>query len=226
MESQIKSLKNQLRVQQILSVCLTVVIIAFYFANHNLIRTKGIAIVDEQGRERILIGSPIPTSPYRVRDDTAKVQAAWGKKFGPKYLGWYKAYYNGANGIVFLDEKGFDRVAIGESMPDANIGKRIGRAAGMLINDSEGYERSGYGLLNANGKDRMVIGLDRKNGTEGVALAVMDDDAAGVAVMHRKNSLFLGDSFKGSWPGRADHDLFGLRLNDSTGIKKEINITP
>lgn len=223
METQIKSLKKQLRIQQIATLCLAAIITFFYFGNRNLITTKGIAIVDEQGRERILLGSPIPPAANRVRDDSARVQAIWGKKFGPKYLGWYKNYYNSANGIVFLDEKGFDRVAIGESMPDANIGKRIGRAAGMIINDSQGYERSGYGLLNVNGRERIVIGLDRPNGTEGLALGVMEDGAAGFAVMNKKQWLFLGSNAKDSWLSHGQNNLFGLRTGDSSAVKQEFN---
>lgn len=36
-----------------------------------IIKTRGIIIVDEQGRERILLGAPVPTAKNRVRTDLA-----------------------------------------------------------------------------------------------------------------------------------------------------------
>ena len=40
-------------------------------AKEGVIRTRGIVIVDEKGRERILIGAPIPAARNRVRTDLA-----------------------------------------------------------------------------------------------------------------------------------------------------------
>jgi hypothetical protein len=45
-----------------------------------IIKTKGIVIVDENGKYRILIGVPIPPSKDRVRTDTAKVRAHLAQK--------------------------------------------------------------------------------------------------------------------------------------------------
>jgi hypothetical protein len=44
-----------------------------------IIRAKGIVIEDSAGRDRILIGSPIPLSGDHVRTDTAMVRKYWGR---------------------------------------------------------------------------------------------------------------------------------------------------
>ncbi len=36
---------------------------------------------------------------------------------------------------------------MGYPVPHPNIGRRIGPRTGLAINDAEGFERSGYGLL-------------------------------------------------------------------------------
>ncbi len=47
----------------------------------NILRARGLAIVDEQGRERILLGAPIPPAANRVRTDQARVKEIWAKRF-------------------------------------------------------------------------------------------------------------------------------------------------
>ena len=51
------------------------------FANEeqdrDVLRLKGIIIEDEQGRERILIGAPIPHAKSRVRTDFDKAVKQW-----------------------------------------------------------------------------------------------------------------------------------------------------
>ena len=51
------------------------------------------------------------------------------------------------------------------------VGKRISPATGLQINDKNGNERSGYGMLE-NG--RVVLGLDHETG-EGVMLFILPD---------------------------------------------------
>lgn len=46
-----------------------------------VIRTRRIVIVDGAGRERILIGAPIPDAPNRVRTDIRRLQALYGSQF-------------------------------------------------------------------------------------------------------------------------------------------------
>lgn len=80
-----------------------------------IIRAKGIVIEDENGRDRMLIGSPVPNSKHRVRTDTALVRRYWASQFKEpnQYMEWYKTYKNSLNGIVFMNEDGFDRVLVG-----------------------------------------------------------------------------------------------------------------
>ena len=54
-----------------------------------VIRTRGLVIVDEQGRERIIMGAPVPDPP--------KI----GKRINP------------AHGMIILDDKGYERWGVG-----------------------------------------------------------------------------------------------------------------
>ena len=54
--------------------------------------------------------------------------------------------------------------------PDPNIGKRIGAGRGININDADGFERTDYGMLTVAGNDRVVLGLDGKDGEEAVVM--------------------------------------------------------
>lgn len=68
-----------------------------------------------------------------------------------------------ARGLIIVDEKGRERVILGAPMPDPpNEGKRINPAYGMMILDSNGYERFGLGLID-NGQ--MAMGFDAPPGT-------------------------------------------------------------
>jgi hypothetical protein len=142
-------------------------LVAFRRGGHeqDVVRTRGIVIVDEAGRERILIGAPVPAAANRVRTDIRRVEQLWGARFPRQYLTeWYPTYRNSLHGMVVLDERGIDRLAIGDSVPDPNIGKRWGAEAGMVINDSEGFERSGFGLLRRDSTYRVSLGLDAAGG--------------------------------------------------------------
>jgi len=126
------------------------------------------------------------------------------------------------NGLLVLDERGFDRVAIGQDYPDPNIGQRLGRATGVVINDTMGFERSGYGLLRIDDQDRMVLGLDGPHGREGVVLSILEDGTAGLQVMHRQQGLFAGRAPKGSFIVQDTVDLFGVALTDSMRVRQAL----
>lgn len=160
-----------------------------------VLRARGLVIVDSAGRERILIGAPIPYARNRVRTDTLRVAREWARSFpdSAKYMGWYRDYRHSMHGMLVLDERGFDRLAVGDSNPDPNIGRRIGPATGVEVNDARGFERTGYGMLTVGGSDRVVLGLDGKNGTEGAALSLIDGGRVGLSVYGRKQRLmFMG----------------------------------
>jgi hypothetical protein len=85
--------------------------------------------------------------------------------------------------MVFLDEKGHDRLTLGEEPEPQVAGKvspvlhRIASGFGVVIHDGEGNERGAYGWL-ANG--RALITLDRP-GLD--AWAAIVDDKTGFAGM-------------------------------------------
>src|SRR5210317_2313489 len=165
MEQQIKKLRKGLFLLTGYSLLLTIVLISFYFNSKNnevvtndIIRTKGIVIEDSLGKARILIGTPIPLVDDRIRTDTNKVKELWASKFPTYWFDMYKNEYNhSANGILILDEKGHDRLVIGDPVPDLYFGKRIGPSTGIIINDENGQERTGYGLLNVDGVNRVNL---------------------------------------------------------------------
>ena len=183
--------------------------------NHDVIYAKGIVIVDEEGKDRILIGAPVPKSKDRVRDDLEKVKKAWGSEFPSEYINWYQTYHHENFGMLILDDKGFDRLAIGSPTPDPNIGKRIGPATGIEINDEKGFERSGYGLLNVNGKNRVVLGLDNDNGTEGLSLILSDEGNTGLFMKSEYGEIFLGKTKNKNYYSK-EYPFSGLVMkNDS-----------
>jgi hypothetical protein len=108
-------------------------------------------------------------------------------------MDYYRGYRHDTNGLVILDENGFDRLAIGDPVPDPNIGKRIGPSTGLVINDADGFERSGYGLLRIADHYRVVLGLDVAGSRqEGLTLSLDDETGrVGMAVQHGEESLYL-----------------------------------
>jgi len=123
----------------------------------DVLHTHGLVIEDENGRARVLLGAPFPVSKDRVRQDGT------------------------TEAMIFLDDKGRDRLTLGEE-PDPqiqgkvpNTGHRIAPGFGVLIHDNEGNERGGYGWL---GNGRAVLSLDRKDGD---AWAAIVDDSNGFA---------------------------------------------
>ena len=220
-EHRIARLERQVRVQRLALAALALSLGAMAVsASHqgvpDVMRTRGIIIEDAQGRERILIGAPIPDAGGRVRTDTARVRQHWARRFPDpdQYMGYYAGYRHSVHGMVILDERGFDRLAIGDSTPDPNIGRRIGPGTGIQINDGQGFERSGYGLLEVDGTHRVVLGLDSKRGTEGLVLSLFDDGQAGLSVYGTGGRVaFLGSAPPG-FDGGPD-SVFGLVIRDS-----------
>ncbi len=157
-------LTRAIRWLQAYAALITVALAVLFFRSgtetDGVLRARGLIIEDDAGRERILIGAPIPEAANRVRTDEARVREVWGSRFSDEYMGWYQDYNHSTNGILILSEDGFDRIALGDPKPDPNIGKRIGPSTGMVINDAEGFERMGYGLLDIDGTYRVTLGLD------------------------------------------------------------------
>lgn len=231
MINRIKYLERQVRIQNVFLCCLTSALLIFGFysfksresCSKDIIKTKGLVIVDSLGRERILIGAPIPNSRNRVREDLSKVKKLWGDVGfkGTNYMNWYNEFNNSTNGIVIIDDNGFDRIIVGDPVPDPNIGKRIGPSTGIVINNDKGFERTGYGILKVPGGDRIVLGLDGVQGSEAAALGVYENGEAGLSFYGSdRESIFLGKSPANS---QLSTKLNGLILWSDTIPKHIIN---
>jgi hypothetical protein len=188
-----------------------------------ILRVQGIIIEDAAGRERILIGAPIPPAENRVRTDRERVQQVWGGRMPKEYLEWYDGYRHTMHGVLILDENGYDRVLIGDSVPDPNIGQRIAPSTGIIINDEEGYERSGYGLMKPGGVGRVVLGLDSDDGREGVVLALSDDGFAGLLVRDPRHELLLGTAPAQHVFTGIDDPFLGMLLRTGSDVKFQVN---
>lgn len=231
-ERRIEQLETHVRVLRRTVGLLAVVVLAtaamaFTRAQSDVIRVRGIVVEDAAGRERILIGAPIPEARNRVRTDSARVVQTWATRFPDPdaYMGYYADYRHSVHGILVLDEHGFDRLAIGDSTPDPNIGRRIGPATGIQINDEAGFERSGYGLLTVGGRNRVVLGLDSDRGTEGVTLSLVDGSHMGLSVYGPGGSLgFLGSAPAGHTRVGLPDSVFGLVLRSGDRVRHVLNV--
>ena len=237
MNSQIETLQRQLDQQNkrlnkivffsgLIIVCLlSQFLFSFREADENkILRAKGIVIVDDHGRERILIGAPLPQAGNRVRTDTARVRALWSQRFGNanQYMKWYKDYDHKANGILILDEQGYDIVCLGDGVPDANIGPRIGKQTGLIFCDNEGFERGGIGVINVGDKqNRVVMALDGENGTDATGISVMEDGETGFFAGGKGYTMFLGAS---PADGYSSEPLFGMVINHKKKSLYKLNL--
>jgi hypothetical protein len=184
-----------------------------------IIRAKGIIIEDENGKDRILIGSPVPNSKDRVRTDTALVRKYWASQFkNPnQYMEWYKNYKNSAEGIVFMNEKGFDVVQVGDNLSDANLGKRMFRSSGILWNTQTGWERGGAGVNTTDdGKSRPTIGLDDDSG-EALHLICLEDGSKGIIIGGENGSLRIGMAKKEGEIFQNKDKFIGIKYFDNNG---------
>ena len=187
----------------------------------DIIRAKGIIIEDEKGKDRILIGAPIPFSKERVRTDTSLVRKFWASKIFPKnpnkFMEFYKDYYHSTNGMVIMNENGFDRVLLGDKLADANTGKRNFEAAGISWNDKFGFELGGAGVnTTKDGKSRGVIGLDDSNG-EALHLVVLEDGTKALIIGGENGRLMIGMSNEnGEWFQNSEK-FVGIKYFDNNG---------
>jgi hypothetical protein len=166
----LNALENKTRRLELLCFAQFVVLIAVGFtavynnAVHaqgfeNVLHARGLVIEDGAGKPRILVGAPFPSVRGRFRQDST------------------------TTAMVFLDERGRDRLTLGEE-PEPQVSGRVVTVAhriasgfGVVIHDGEGNERGAYGWL-ANG--RALITLDRP-GLD--AWAAIVDDKTGFAGM-------------------------------------------
>lgn len=156
-----------------------------------------------------------------------RVRAAWAHRYPDpeQYLRYYEGYNHSMNGLLVLDEAGFDRLAIGDPVPDPNIGKRIGPASGITLNDQDGFERSGYGLIKLGDDYRIVLGLDSDKGEEGLVLLLDDAGRIGLMLRDEDRSAYLGSAPPGAITGMSE-PLFGLVLKQGDEVLEALNIAP
>jgi hypothetical protein len=104
-----------------------------------------------------------------------------------------------ASELVIVDPKGVERVRIGGDLPDAIIaGKRVPRgeqAAGVLLYDDTGQERSGYVTFSPSGN----VGLTLDTRKSQAALFVADpDEGSALQLWHGKTLVELRSDGDGS----------------------------
>ena len=237
MESTIELLHQELAHQKrklnrvLLAAALLILVLSSQFLfsfreydGNKVLKARGLVIVDDSGRERILIGAPLPGAANRVRTDTARVRELWSKRFGnpEQYMKWYRDYNHQANGILILDEQGFDKVCLGDGVPDANIGPRIGKQTGLIFCDPEGFERGGIGVLNVGEKqNRVVMALDGENGTDATGISVMEDGETGFFAGGKGYRMFLGAS---PADGYTPEPFFGMLINKKKQTLYKLNL--
>lgn len=109
---------------------------------------------------------------------------------------WYEDYYHGTNGMIIMNEDGFDKLLVGDKLADPNGGVRIAESAGIIWNDENGMERGGIGLnrLKENNKYRGVLGFDLDNGAEGFHLAQLEDGSQLIRMVYNDGYLLFGQA--------------------------------
>ncbi len=209
----------------LMTIAIVVLFIRSATATDGVLRVRGLIIEDEAGRERILIGAPIPEAANRVRTDEARVRELWGPRFPDleQYMGWYRDYQHSTNGILILSEDGFDRLVLGDPVPDPNIGKRIGPNTGLLVNDPEGFERSGYGLIDVEGRYRVGLGIDSNRSQESLMLMLHDNDRVGISVAEGEDRIFIGKAPNGYYQA-PDDPFLGLAVMRDGKVVRNLNV--
>lgn len=111
---------------------------------------------------------------------------------------------------------------MGDGVPDANIGQRIGKQSGLVFCDDEGFERGGIGVINVGKKqNRVVMALDGENGTDATGISVMEDGETGFFAGGKGYRMFLGAS---PAEGYSPEPLFGMVINHKKRSLYKLNL--
>lgn len=199
-DGRLKDLERQVKSMRLALLGLAaMLVIAFTMAlmpddSEKILRTQGLIIEDADGQARILIGAPFPEVKERKRTDRT-------------------------SGLVLMDENGIDRLTFGYPTLSPQIkGKvveRINTHAGIVVNDTGGNERTGYGVTD---EGYVILGMDYEYG-EALVLIVNPEGYTGMIVNGENRPpenqrLFIGTNNK---PG----DEYGrLVLNDELGTMR------
>ena len=137
----------------------------------NRVTAKVLAIVDDSGKERILIGSTKEGTGIRMLNDSGKRVLGMGIPADGK-----------GNGILFADREGRARIGLGldEGLPSMAIVDENGKKIIGL-----GGDRRGYGLSIMDEKEVERAGIGFKEGNTGIVL--YDDKGQYVRGMIRQD---------------------------------------
>ncbi len=205
MSASAERLTRSIRWLQVYAALMTVALVASFIrggtGTDGVLRARALVIEDEAGRERILLGAPVPEATNRVRTDTARLRELWGPEHPDieAYMDSYQDYNHGANGLVILNEDGFDRLILGEDGPDPHSGRRIAPFTGLVVHDRSGLERGGFGVFPSENGDLVALGLDTSHG-EALSLIAYNEGMIGVYLNHGGDFMFLGKGPEGTMP--------------------------
>ena len=228
MSANTDELRRSIRWLQVYAVLMTVALVVSFARDgagtDGVLRARGLIIEDQAGRERILLGAPIPEAANRVRTDTARLRELWGPQHPDieAYMDSYREYEHGANGLVILNEDGFDRLILGEETPDPHVGKRIAPSTGLVVHDRIGFERGGFGVLSREDSDYVALGLDSSRG-EAVSIIAYDEGMVGVYLNEGGDFMFLGKGPQGSMPYH-DEPFLGLTFWRGGEVIHDLNV--
>jgi hypothetical protein len=210
LHTRIERLEKRLKLFQVISFAAGIILAATLYValqsqvinniSGKVLRVRGLIVEDQNGRERVLIGAPIPNVAGRKRKDEMA-------------------------GVLILGENGVDRVGIAaDPTPDPQIKGtvrgRIGTGAGLYVNDKDGNERGGFGFGVLDNNDRMVLGMDYPNAaSEAITFAVSADEAS---MQFKDNTTMAraGLIERNNRPAT----LYGLNLN-SVNLGKESTLS-
>jgi hypothetical protein len=239
LQNEVKKLSRRLRVMYLLFGAILLAQGAFFFGvnskadgetvdnSDKIIKTRGIIVVDEQGRERILIGAPIPQTKNRIFADKNKALSAWKDKIPEKearqFWDNFEKLQKSSIGMLVLDENGFDRVIVGDRLPDPNTGKRIGTATGLTINDDEGFERAGFGTIKVGDKIQVGLGMDAEHG-EALNLFASKELGVGIRINDSKNQMIFGTLQPNQLGNKSDRQFSGYMFSQGDEVKHQFNL--
>jgi hypothetical protein len=172
LEMRLRKVEQRLRLLQTCCVLGAVVLagaiyrasVVPYDSSSQTLRVRGLVIEDKAGHAGILIGSPVPSVAVGTRHDDA-------------------------TGLIVLGEDGADRLALAAPTPDpqekGRVTKRSGGLAGLVVDDKEGNERGGFGVLDGDG--RAIVGLDYpEDAGEAIHLAVIPGEGPALIIHDTK----------------------------------------
>jgi hypothetical protein len=124
--------------------------------------------------------------------------------------------------MLVLDENGFDKLSVGDKLPDANTGKRIGVPTGIAINNDKGFERAGFGVMKVGDDTRVALGMDAEHG-EALTLSVLNGIGAAMRINDSKNQVLFGTLAPNKWENKTDQPFSGIMFKQGEQVKYQLN---